>query len=379
MLEIKGDLLVRYAALWDGRSEQLAGPGSLRIKQGKICPLKDEGVPVRDLSELTIMPALADCHLHLTLPEAQKEQLEAKAAGLLACGIATVRDAGAKEQTVFTLSPLRVVSTGQAISRVDFYGSHLSLPVRSASEAADLVDLLASRGVEQVKVITSGIFSFSEYGLVGPAPFNTAELTGIVRRAGHHGLPVMAHASGDEAVRRCLEAGVHSVEHGYFVSGATLRLMAEKEIFWVPTLAPVAAWLESETLSARLDARQRSVVRRSLEQQMKMVGLGAAEGVKIAAGTDAGAPGVQHGVSLLRELELLRESGLTAVDTLRAATSVAAAVCGLSAERGDLSLGKDACLIAVRGNPLSDLSVLKDIRQLIVPAARYCNRPQPCL
>ena len=107
---------------------------------------------------------------------------------------------------------------------------------------------------------------------------------------------------------------------------------------------------------------------------MKMVGLGAAAGVKIASGTDAGAPGVEHGPSLLRELELLRESGLTAADTLRSATSVAAAVCGLSAGRGDLTPGKEACLLAVRGNPLADLAVLSDIRQLIVPPAVQRSR-----
>jgi imidazolonepropionase-like amidohydrolase len=366
--------------LWDGLSGKLDGPGTLKIKSGRIFAVmqEDEQLPACDFSGFTVMPALIDCHLHLTLPDTGKEQLAAKAARLLASGIATVRDAGAKGLVELSLPPLRVVSTGQAISRSNFYGSHLSTPVHSAADAIKTVDMLASRGVEQVKIITSGIFSFSEYGLVGPAPFTTAELTEIVRRARHHGLPVMAHASGDEAVRRCLQAGVHSVEHGYFLAADTLRLMAEKEIFWVPTLAPVAAWLESATLSGRLDANRQSVVRRSLEQQMKMVGLGAAAGVKIAAGTDAGAPGVEHGPSLLRELELLRESGLTAADTLRSATSVAAAVCGLSAGRGDLTPGKEACLIAVRGNPLADLAVLRDIRQLIVPPAHCCSRRQPC-
>ncbi len=376
MLQTIGDALIRYAALWDGRSGKLDGPGMLNIKSGRITAVirGDEQLPVCDFSGLTVMPALIDCHLHLTLPEVGKEHLAAKAARLLAGGIATVRDAGAKELAEFSLSPLCVVSTGQAISRVNFYGSHLSMPAGSVQEALKMVDTLASRGVEQVKVITSGIFSFSEYGRVGPAPFTTAELTEIVRRARLRGLPVMAHASGDEAVRRCLDAGVHSVEHGYFLAEDTLKLMAEKEIFWVPTLAPVAAWLESAALSGRLDANRQSVVRRSLEQQMKMVGLGAAAGVKIASGTDAGAPGVEHGPSLLRELELLRESGLTAADTLRSATSVAAAVCGLSAGRGDLTPGKEACLLAVRGNPLADLAVLSDIRQLIVPPAVQRSR-----
>jgi imidazolonepropionase-like amidohydrolase len=364
--------------LWDGRSGKLDDPGKLKIKSGKIVPITpgDETLPVWDFAGLTIMPSLIDCHVHLTLPDNGKEQLAIRAAALLASGVATVRDAGSKEQTEFTLPPLRVVSTGQAISKVNYYGSHLSLPVRSAAEAGEMIDRLASRGVAQVKVITSGIFSFSEYGRIGPSPFSTAELTEIVRRARLHGLPVMAHASGDEAVRRCLEAGVHSVEHGYFLTEETLQLMAEQEVFWVPTLAPVAAWLETEALAARLDNRQQSVVRRSLDKQMKMVGLGAAAGVKIAAGTDAGASGVKHGPSLLRELELLRESGLTAADTLRSATSVAAAVCGVSAGRGELAPGKDACLIAVRGNPLADLPVLADIRQLVVPPyGSECSHP----
>ena len=154
MLHTGGDALISYTALWDGRSVHSDGPGVLKISSGKIISVRsaDGTLPVWDFAGLTIMPALIDCHLHLTLPDCG---MAAAAAGLLTSGIATVRDAGAKEQVAFSLSPLRVVSTGQAISRVNFYGSHLSMPVGSVPEALELVDLLASRGVEQVKVITS--------------------------------------------------------------------------------------------------------------------------------------------------------------------------------------------------------------------------------
>lgn len=369
MLHVRSDLSIRYGALWNGCSASLAGSGILQIKHGKIFAVHAENStrPDLDLTDLTVMPALIDCHLHLTLPDSEKGHLAERVNNILAAGIATVREAGSKNPVDFFFPPLHVVSTGQGISRVNHYGSNLGLSVHTVAEAEKMIDRLASNGVAQIKVIASGIFSFTEYGRIGPAPFDKNELMALVRRARLHGLPVMAHASGDEEIRRCLEAGVHSIEHGYFVSKTTLQLMAQSEIFWVPTLAPVAAWLETETQTPPLDHKQRDVVRRSLTTQMEMVALGASEGVKIAAGTDAGAPGVPHGPSLLRELELLRECGLPAVDVLRSATAVAASVCGIASVRGEIAPGKEGCLLAVCGNPLEDLSVLRNIRQIIVP------------
>ncbi|MBS4021964.1 MAG: amidohydrolase family protein [Dethiobacter sp.] len=361
------DCTIHYGRLWDGISDTLAGPGKLCISGGHIggppALLPQQEI---DLSLFTLLPALIDCHLHLALPSAETSQLHKRAAGLLASGVAAVRDAGSPFFPLPSLPPLCVAATGTGIGRAGNYGGQIGKLTASKKEAEGLVDSLAACGVRQIKVIASGIFSFSSYGEVGPPSFSEEELSSIVRRAQHHGLPVMAHASGDEAVRRCIKAKVHSIEHGYFITENTLHLLAESGIFWVPTLCPVSAFLEDHSLLC--GQASIAVIRRSLHRQMKLVSLGAQLGVTIGAGTDAGAPGVTHGPSLHRELSLLIECGLSVPQALRAATSSAARICGLERDMGAVLPGRKPYLLAVRGNPLESLSLLPGIEHILLPS-----------
>lgn len=369
LLEVGSHAEIYCEKLWDGRAPYSVGPAILHICHGKISTVSAAGdIPAAavDLSGMTVLPALLDCHVHLTLPVNPPAWPE-RAKSYLRSGIIAVRDAGGKEVQKISCPPLLIAATGQAISRTGFYGANLGAAVDSLREAEYIVDSLAARGARQIKVIASGIFSFSEFGKVGPVPFSVSELSAIVGKARQHRLPVMAHASGDTAVRTCLKAGVHSVEHGYFMSAETVKIMAERGIAWVPTLAPVAAFLDEPSLRTSLTQNQLDVIHRSLEKQQEMVLLASQLGVIMGAGTDAGAPGVTHGLSLRYELGLLKACGLTPVQVLRAATSHAALICGMDAFMGAVEPGKHAYLIAVRGNPLENLSALHEIQCLIVP------------
>jgi len=168
----------------------------------------------------------------------------------------------------------------------------------------------------------------------------------------------MAHASGDEAVRRCLEAQVTTIEHGYFMSKETLRQLATSEIFWLPTLAPVKAQLADPRLAVKLTPAMYDVIKRSYERHSRLVGEAGALGAKIVAGTDAGAPGVEHGRSLAWEILLLHEAGLPLQTALKAATATAAQACRLTAS-GTLTPGKKPYILAVEGNPLENPAVLQ--------------------
>jgi imidazolonepropionase-like amidohydrolase len=369
LLEVGSHADIYCEKLWDGRAPYSVGPATLSIRRGKIARVsvsRNMPAPSVDLSGMTVLPALLDCHVHLTLPGNPPIWAE-RVKGYLHSGIIAVRDAGGKEVQKISCPPLHIAATGQAISRTGFYGSNLGAAVDNLRDALTMVDSLAARGARQIKVIASGIFSFSEFGKVGAVPFSVSELSAIVGKAREHRLPVMAHASGDTAVRTCLKAGVHSVEHGYFMSAETVKIMAERGIAWVPTLAPVAAFLDEPSLRTGLTQNQVDVVRRSLEKQQEMVHLASGLGVILGAGTDAGAPGVAHGLSLCCELGLLKACGLTPVQVLRAATSHAALICGMDAFMGTVEPGKHTYLIAVRGNPFENLSALHEIECIIVP------------
>lgn len=133
-----------------------------------------------------------------------------------------------------------ILSCGQAIYKKGRYGSFLGPGVSSLDEARQMIDSMCEQGVDWIKILVSGIVSFKEFGNVGFVQFSQTEINCLVDYAHSLGVPVMAHASSDEAVVLALNAGVDSVEHGYFLSTGSLKVMAERNIPWVPTVAPVA-------------------------------------------------------------------------------------------------------------------------------------------
>ncbi|NLN54334.1 MAG: amidohydrolase family protein [Firmicutes bacterium] len=371
IISIPAQAALKYGQLWDGLSAKIKNSGTLFINNGVIA-LENSSLPVSqpvwDFSQATILPALIDTHIHLAFPEKEIFSFSARAQSYLTAGVGIARDGGTCLGGITTAVPLLLLQSHYALYKKGTYGSALGRAVSSLSEALQAVDKLAAAGAAQIKVVASGIFSFSSYGKTGAATFTAAELKAIVERAQSHGLPVMAHASGDEAVRRCLEAGVTSIEHGYFMSHATLRELAASDAYWVPTLSPVNAQLAEPALFAALTPNMRHVILRSLLRHQALIAEGAALGATIAAGTDAGAPGVLHGASLIEEILLLHNAGLTKLKALQAATSLAAQACGLTAA-GSIAPGKKPYLLAVKGNPLQDLNVLRQPLALFIPAA----------
>lgn len=359
---------INYNSLWDGTT-RFTSPGTLLIKEGRVAAYPGidlSTIPELDLSAYSLLPALIDCHVHLALPY-EDTDIPTKVRGFLHSGVAAVRDAGSKNgETWRQVQQLRVVPSICGISKKNYYGDNLGKQISSVDEAGDMIAQFAATGAKQIKVVASGIFSFTRYAETGPIPFTEAELAYLVKIAAEYDLPVFAHASGDEAIRRCITAGIFCIEHGYFISAETLQLMAEKQVFWVPTLAPVAAWLNDEHNYAALTPAAREVVKRSLEQHQQMVAKGQALGVTIGAGTDAGAPGVPHGASLLSELSLFGQCGLSPLQALRTATINAAKICGLS-DLGELTVNKSAAMLAVRGNPLEDIESLQNPAYLLLP------------
>jgi imidazolonepropionase-like amidohydrolase len=142
--------------------------------------------------------------------------------------------------------------------------------------------------------------------------------------------------------------------------------MAEKEIAWVPTIIPVAVQTRLPYSKER-SAHEIDLITRTYEEQIEKLSFAAELGVALGVGTDAGASGVRHGVSLVEEMLLFAKSALDNRSVLQAATAGNAAILGLGKENGSIEKGRKASLIAVQGNPLDDLGALHEIAAHFIP------------
>lgn len=354
----------------------MADPGQCSIK-------------ILDFSKLTVMPGMIDCHVHLALdgnnfnqaltswndPEKFFKRVEKDLLNTLSKGIVAVRDAGdsskmglkcRKKILEGKLTGPMVMAAGYALRRQDKYGSFLGPPLNTKA-INETVSQLAAQGVCQIKVLASGVVSFKEYGQVGKMQFSSEELKQIVAAAKDHGLKVMAHASSDPAVKLCIDAGVDSVEHGYFISPDSLGAMAEKNIAWIPTVIPVAIQARPPH-NKQHSPESLQVIDRTYKRQLEMIALALETGVTLGVGTDAGAAGVLHGRSYPEELALLKRAGLGNRDIIKAATQNSAQILGLG--QGTIEPGQPASLIAVEGNPMKDLAALFNVKHIILPGER---------
>jgi len=333
---------------------------------------------VLDFSNYTLIPGPVDCHVHLALDgidfksclekwhnrEIMKQLIKKQLYTSLEYGITCLRDGGDRGGITLTLKDVNsagplVKASGAALRIKDMYGSFLG-PGLAKNHLKETVSYLAKKNADQIKVLVTGVVSFKEYGRVGPIQFDLPALQKIVQTAGENGLKVMAHANSDEAVRTCLQAGVHSIEHGYFLSRDTLKIMAQKGIYWIPTIVPVANQLK-KPYRQRYSKEEHNVIEKTFKRQQEMLCIAREMGVPLGVGTDAGASGVLHGTGFHEELRLYCEAGLSPEAILKAATIEGSRLLGLDS---GLEQGKPPRFTVVAGNPLKDLTVLKTPRYI---------------
>lgn len=395
-IKIKPDkyYIIHAGQVWEGAgSSGLLQNCTVTIKKGRIERVSTGGLKteindaqhdaqVIRLPEITLMPGLIDCHVHLafdsqnllktieewtTNPAATRSRIKQWMQDSLSSGLVALRDGGdlygfslqtREAQKTGQLEGPKILSPGTALYKKGRYGHFLGPGIETLADAKDQIAALAEQKVDHIKIVVSGLVSFKEYGLVGKTQFTAEELRAIVDTAHRYGLPVMAHASSDEAVSTAISAGVDSVEHGYFVKDATLKQMAESQTAWLPTVAPLGNLLTAGHVpypGANLD-----VIRRSYEGQLEAINKAVNYGVLLGIGTDAGANQVYHGKSYLDELKYYQKAGLSNEEILSAATSASAKIVGMH-EAGHLKPGKLPLFIGVRGNPLQNLNQLKNI------------------
>ncbi len=264
-------------------------------------------------SQLLKFPLPVDTHVHLSLGGDPLENARKH----LVAGVAVVRDAGDRDglldEVALPLS-LQIVRTGPAIFKKGAYGAFLG-----DNRDFSLAEKIARTPSSFVKVILTGLVSFDVYGEVGPQQWSFSELSEIVKMANAVGKKVMVHVNSDKACREAVAAGVHSLEHGYFIGFETLAMMAEKGIYWAPTVAAMAN--QSRDPDGRFSAAQLAIIERNYKKHMEMIQFAHENGVKLTIGTDSGSYNVPHGSSFLREMEIFAEAGIPIAEVWRIATS----------------------------------------------------------
>lgn len=386
----------------------LAEPGqpakarqSVRIEGGRIVGVADgfvdspPGARLIDLKDRYVLPGLIDCHVHLTgqLGPGQRmgfvEDSDPKV-GLdgahrarltLEAGFTTVRDLGArKPEIIYALREAvaegkvpgpRILCVGAILSPTGGHGQTYGFRqdvcacVQSTVGVCDGVDgcrravrLQVAQGADAIKfAATGGVLSNLRAGV--DQQFTTPELTTIIETAHMLGRRVSAHAHGLGGINAALEAGVDSIEHGSFLDETSIPLFLKHGAFHTPTLIAGATVLGMAQGGMVLTPAQREKALVVGDAIKAALGRSYRAGVKISFGTDMGVG--PHGDNA-REFALMVEAGMTPAAALKAATVTAAELLDLSDTVGRVAPGMSADLIAVAGDPLSDVTELERVK-----------------
>lgn len=382
--------LIRAGWMIDGSGGRVQKNVLIRIKDGffqEIRPVLSgemKASAFSDLSGCTILPALADAHVHLIMSgtadqDRRKQQLNEHFQQVretisfhlkqwVAHGVLAVRDGGDKKGYTHryknrfmdgTESSICLRVAGKAWYKPGRYGSFVGRALKRGTLAAGI--MRESHDIDHVKIIQSGLNSLRYFGKESPPQFQLKALKEAVEAASRLGLKTMVHANGKLPVRIALEAGCSSIEHGFFMGKQNLALMAEMQVFWVPTAGPMKAFAEH----ARGREKERWVALRNLEHQMSQMALARRLGVPIALGTDSGSVGVHHGRALIEELQLLLNAGFSIEEAIKCASFNNATLLGLD-RKGLIKKGMQADFVAVKGSPSALPGSLKEISSIHV-------------
>jgi hypothetical protein len=243
--------------------------------------------------------------------------------------------------------PTRVISPGRAYHRCGRYGSLIGACLERDESLLETFLRLA-QPTKLVKVVNSGLNSLTRFAVETDPQFSVEQLSLLVAEARSRGARVMVHANGKIPVRSAIEAGCDSIEHGFFMGRQNLELMAEKAVYWVPTVFTMKACVQNaQYYRSMIDKK---VAEQNLAHQLEQLALARELGVKVALGTDSGSIGVLHGESMVEEMKLFMQAGFSLSETIRCATNYGARLLGLE-ELGTLEPGKPAHFLVTRGTP----------------------------
>lgn len=378
-------IVVRAARMLDVRTGEMLENPVIVVRSGRVAAVDPASVPETehdfDLGDVTLVPGFIDLHTHLAFalsaesftrpvtdtPADFAYDAARNARTTIMAGFTTVRDFGGDV----------TVALGHAVEEGDVPGPRV-FPSRNSlgitgghCDVTGFAPGIAEQGVEdgvadgpwevveavryQIKhgatwiktCATAGVLSFE--GPVGAQQYTEEELAAMVQEAARHGIGVAAHAHGTEGIKAAVRAGVATIEHGSMLDEEAIALMKERGTVLVPTTYLVDA-IPLDQLPPPVRAKAEEVLPIARESLRRAI----AAGVTIAFGTDAAV--YPHGDNA-KEFEVLVRLGMSELDALRTATTVAAGVLNRSDSLGQIAPGFVADMVALPGNPLEDITV----------------------
>ena len=402
---------LRCGTLYDGKTDAPQRNVTIRIVGEKIDQLganiqPEGGATVIDLSREACLPGLIDAHTHVllqgdvTVEDYNRQILQystpyrtilgtVAAQKALGYGFTTIRDLETEGAGYADVDIKKAINNGiitgprmQVSGRaMDVTGAYpvlgysweLKWPkgvqeVDGAEGGRKAVREQISNGVDWIKVYSDRSYRLRPDGVLDDIPtFTPDELRAIVDETHRERHKIASHASALNGVHNSVEAGVDSIEHGFYIADADLQTMRAKGIYYVPTLLVgeyVAEGRAAEGSHVWIDMvnLHAATFRRAL-----------AAGVKIAFGTDAG--GFEWTVNPAKEFALMTKYGMTPAQALRAATMTAAELLDMQDKIGSVEAGKFADIVAVPGDPMADIRQLENVN-FVMKGGSVFKRPE---
>ncbi len=380
--------------LFDGKSDTVRKNVVIAIEGEKIKEVGGaaSGGDVIDLSSRTCLPGLIDTHTHVLLqgditaadydvqllkqsPEYRTILATVNARRALEYGFTTIRDLETEGAGYADVDVKKAINNGVipgprmvVVTRaldvtgaypLQGYAPNVAVPhgvqiVDGPYEARKAVREQISYGADWIKVYSDRSYRYRDDGVVDDIPtFTLEEMRAIVDEAHRERHKVASHANALNGVHNSVEAGVDSIEHGDYIAEEDLKTMAARGIYYVPTIFVGEYVAEGRARDgAPVWLKLLKVHEDTFRRAMKA-------GVKIAFGTDAG--GFDWKIDPAKEFAYMVKFGMTPAQAIKSATSVAAELLDMQREVGTIEPGKYADIVAVAGDPLSDVSVLERV------------------
>ncbi len=387
--------------LIDGTGKVIANPAVI-ISDNKIIAIENKenlhlnkygnGFVIIDLGEYTLLPGMIDAHVHPdnSSDDYQVGHLRASSAAKTLTGLKAVQDLLSEGWTALRVAGDEDVGYANleirnAINNGLFVGPHIygaghylsvtggggdinfisyeqkiipdGLIVDGPEEIRKAVRTEIKNGSDWIKILETGAFMTT-----GDNPqnvhFSPEELKMAVEEAGRRDVPVMAHAHATEGIKQAVKAGVRSIEHGSYMDEEAIDLMVQHGTYLIPTLT-IDLYFKEKLADSKALAKAIALAKDSREGMYEKLRLGVKKGLKIGVGTDfIGWPANYSA----REFGELIKIGMSPMQAIQAGTIVNAQLLNKDKEIGSIEIGKFADIIAVKGDPLKDISELQRVK-----------------